>query len=410
MRVMKRFYDTNILLHIEDLEDIEGKVYLASTTILELESIKTSRNKDDEIKFKSRRALRHIMDNEDKYEIVIIRDKNREILQQFHLDETNDNLIISVAYLESQLNDVTFVTNDVLAYQIAKNIFNLNCERLNIKEKDDYKGFVVKQLMDDELAYFYQNLKRNTYGLLDNQYLILKDSEGIVIDSYKWNGEELKRTDVQAISSVHLGNTKPLDRYQMCAIDSLQSNQITMIKGKAGSGKSYLAMAYLFNQLEKGRIDRIIMFVNPTKVKGSVELGYYTGDKNDKLMQGCIGSFLSSKIGDMAEVEDLIFQGKIILLPMSDIRGYQVPTKSAVYIMEAQNTSTDLMKLCLQRISEDSLVIIDGDYKSQVDNYSYEANNGMKRISEVFRGENLYGEVELQRIIRSKIANIADKM
>ena len=89
---MKRFYDTNILLHVEDLDDIEGKVYLASTTILELESIKTSRNKDDEIKFKSRRALRHIMENEDKYEIVIIRDKNREILQQFHLDETLDQV------------------------------------------------------------------------------------------------------------------------------------------------------------------------------------------------------------------------------------------------------------------------------------------------------------------------------
>lgn len=407
---MKRFYDTNILLHVEDLDDIEGKVYLASTTILELESIKTSRNKDDEIKFKSRRALRHIMDNEDKYEIVIIRDKNREILQQFHLDETNDNLIISVAYLESLSSEVEFITNDVLAYQIAKNIFELKCERLDIKDKDDYKGFVTKQLMDDELGYFYQNLKRNTYGLLENQYLIIKDSEGRVIDSYKWNGEELKRTDVQTISSTHLGNVKPLDRYQMCVVDSLQSNQITMVKGKAGSGKSYIAMAYLFNQLEKGRIDRIIMFVNPTKVRGSVELGYYTGDKNDKLMQGSIGSFLSSKIGDMAEVEDLMFQNKIILLPMSDIRGYQVPTNSAVYIMEAQNTSIDLMRLCLQRISEDSIVIIDGDYNSQVDDYSYQANNGMKRMSEVFRGESLYGEVELQKIFRSKIADISDRM
>ena len=59
---------------------------------------------------------------------------------------------------------------------------------------------------------------------------------------------ELKRTDVEPINSIHLGNVKPLDRYQMCVVDSLQSNQITMVKGKAGSGKSYLAMAYLFNQ------------------------------------------------------------------------------------------------------------------------------------------------------------------
>lgn len=54
------------------------------------------------------------------------------------------------------------------------------------------------------------------------------------------------------------------------------------------------------------------------------------------------------------------------------------------------------MKLALQRVGEDSIIIIDGDCNAQVDDPAFEGNNnGMKRLSEVFRGFDLYGEVEL---------------
>ena len=67
------------------------------------------------------------------------------------------------------------------------------------------------------------------------------------------------------------------------------------------------------------------------------------------------------------------------------------------------------MKLAIQRVSDDCKLIIDGDDNSQVDMIAYEGlNNGMKRVSEVFRGKNFYGEIELQEIYRSKIAQIAN--
>lgn len=69
------------------------------------------------------------------------------------------------------------------------------------------------------------------------------------------------------------------------------------------------------------------------------------------------------------------------------------------------------LKLALQRIGEDSICIVDGDYNAQVDLKQYSgANNGMKRMSEVFRGQDFYGEVELKNIYRSKIAMIAEEM
>ena len=69
------------------------------------------------------------------------------------------------------------------------------------------------------------------------------------------------------------------------------------------------------------------------------------------------------------------------------------------------------MKLALQRIGSDCVCVIEGDDKSQVDDIHFEGiNNGMKRLSKVFRGNNIYGETELKIIHRSVIAAIADNM
>ena len=58
--------------------------------------------------------------------------------------------------------------------------------------------------------------------------------------------------------------------------------------------------------------------------------------------------------------------------------------------------SVSLLKLALQRIGEDSICIIDGDDKTQVDSVEFAGNNnGMRRASKVFRGHSIYGEVEL---------------
>ena len=107
----------------------------------------------------------------------------------------------------------------------------------------------------------------------------------------------------------------------------------------------------------------------------------------------------------------MIHQNKLLLLPFSDIRGFDTTnSKAIVYITEAQNLDISLIKLAIQRISEDCQLIIDGDYNSQVDLQAFEGNNnGMRRVSEVFRGQSFYGEVELPIIYRSKMAEWAEK-
>ena len=108
----------------------------------------------------------------------------------------------------------------------------------------------------------------------------------------------------------------------------------------------------------------------------------------------------------------MIQQEQLVLLPLSDIRGYDTSgMRAGIYISEAQNLDIDLMKLTLQRIGEDSVCIIDGDCKTQVDDINFAgSNNGMRRVSEVFRGEDIYGEVTLKNIHRSRIAEIAENL
>ena len=111
-------------------------------------------------------------------------------------------------------------------------------------------------------------------------------------------------------------------------------------------------------------------------------------------------------------IEQLVSQNKLSILPMCDIRGFDTNgMNAAIYITEAQNLDISLMKLALQRIGEDSICVIEGDCDAQVDLSQYAGNNnGMRRMSEVFRGQDFYGEVELQNIYRSRIASVAELM
>ena len=166
------------------------------------------------------------------------------------------------------------------------------------------------------------------------------------------------------------------------------------------------------SKLDKGELDKIIVFCNTVATANSAKLGYLPGTRDEKLLDSQIGNLLISKFGGRTGVEQLITDEKLVLLPMSDIRGYDTSgMKAGIYISEAQNLDRALIKLALQRIGEDCVCIIDGDEKTQVDDIHFAGNNnGMRRVSKVYRGHDIYGEVELRNIYRSRVAKIAEKI
>ena len=124
----KRFLDTNAIL--EDCNDLTNCI-ISSKTIEELESIKTNRNKSDEIQYKARQAVKAII--RDNPDVAIVTEDDYNTIANMKLECNNDNLIISTAKRASLENEnpVVFVTNDYLCGLIAENYFGLTVERTN---------------------------------------------------------------------------------------------------------------------------------------------------------------------------------------------------------------------------------------------------------------------------------------
>lgn len=414
------FYDTNALLdEVKTLfNDSDAMIYISSVTISELEGIKSSGTKDEDTKYAARQVLRLLEENDERYEIVLWNPVWGSDMDGWCLPDNNDSKIVISAWKTFNgfaKEKTLFKTKDLNCRQIARMV-GLNVE-YSKDSLDNYTGYKEMILEGDPLADFYTNVygeNKNTYDLLENQYLVIKDNQNQIVDFYKWKNNKYVEVPYRTFESMQFGQTKPMDKdlYQQLAFDAIANNKITVLRGPAGSGKSYIALSYMFQLLEKGQIGKITIFCNTVATRGAAKLGFYPGTRIEKLLDSQIGNFLQGKLGGRLEVERLIEEEKLELIPLADIRGYDTSgTNAAIYITEAQNTTIDLMKLALQRIGPDSICILDGDDKTQVDLSLYGgANNGLRRVSEVFRGEDYYGEVTLKTIKRSKIAARAEMM
>ena len=411
------FYDTSsLLLQADKLFENEETFALSSITLEELEHIKTASNKDADVKFAARKVAQLLDKYIGEYDVEIYSESMDKTLSKNNIAMNNDAKILACAlsYRKKQIlkNEVVFVTNDICLKHLAR-IYFKNVISVDL-DNDNYCGYKDIIMTDDEMATFYQNPTENTQGLLINEYLIIRNTDKEIVDRLCWNGECYRHLDFANFSSKHFGDVKPMkgDVYQTFFADSLANNKITLVRGPAGSGKTFLSLAFLMHKLERGKIDKIIIFCNTVATKDSAKLGFYPGTRDEKLLDSQIGNLLSSKFGSRFEVERMIQEEKLVLLPMSDIRGYDTNgMKAGIYISEAQNMSINLMKLALQRIGEDSICIIDGDCKTQVDDVQFSgSNNGMKRASKVFRGHDIYGEITLKNIHRSEIGRIAENM
>lgn len=407
-----KFYDTSsLLLKPEDNHDF----LISSITLEELENIKTSSHKDAELKAKARELSRWLDENENKYAVINYKEKYLKPIKKESLEINNDAKILACAIAANRklpsLN-LIFVSNDINLRHLARLFFTKDrIESIHLTPPPEYTGFKNVRMDEMELEEFYQNPNRNTYNLLPNQYLIIYNEDNDIIDLRCWTGQEYRYLEAKPINTKFFGKLSPLDLYQKMAFDSLRNNQLIVLRGSAGVGKSQIGLTYLFSLLESHAIERIYIFCNPVATKDSAKLGFYPGERDDKLLDSQIGNFLIGKFGDISIIEQLVHDGKLILVPAADCRGMSISDGSGVYITEAQNSTVSLMKLMIQRVGENVKCVIEGDDKAQVDLQSYEGkNNGLQRLSEVFRGQDFYGEVTLQKCYRSKIAATAELM
>ena len=396
-----KFYDTNALLNLGEKAFTE-KFAIADITLRELESIKTNRNKDEEVKHKARKVAHLLDEHSDLVEAVCVNKDEYDYPDEGIIKAANN-------VYQNNINNFSFVTDDICCKLLARNVCNLPVEGVTDTSFDPYTGFKEVTMDDEEMALFYSNLCENRYNLLTNQYLIVKNTGGEVIDKYRWDGEEHKGLWHKDIKSMYFDKLKSKDVYQACAVDSIMSNTLTAISGKAGSGKSLLSLMVAMNMIERGMYDRIVVLFNPTTTRGAAAMGFYSGSAQDKALQNSIGNILTTKFGDRYAVDILLSQNKLKLVSMADARGMEILDNEILWITEAQNTSVDLIKLCLSRMSSGAKAIIEGDYDSQLDNKAFEgSNNGLRRIITAFKGQKEFGYVQLQNVWRSRIAQLCE--
>ena len=383
---------------------------LSSISIQELENIKSSRNKSDDIKYAARQAVHFLDENPSKYRIVMYDISSQCDFIEYGLEDTPDNRILRCAeYARNVLGyDIVFASDDILARLIAKEYFKLDVSGREYNT-DLYKGYITVELSDEKIAYMYEHISENQFNMLINQYVLIKNKNNEIVDVLKWTEIGLETVRQKSFKSNMFGTLKPLDAIQRCAIDSIINNDITVLYGRAGSGKTTLPLNYIMQMLEKGTYKKCYIIYSYEPLKGAKTLGYEKGDHITKLLYSAsLGNILSSKFGDIQMVERMIDLGQIEIIPTANIRGVEISEDSILLSTESQNLDVYTLKTIIQRCKDGCKQIYEGDIIEQKDTNISQL--GINRLIEVFKGHSKFGCVKLKNNYRGELTELADKM
>ncbi len=223
------------------------------------------------------------------------------------------------------------------------------------------RGNVVFIEGDTIAAALARNILNQLYGLLENGYPVyLNDVDHAVRALSK--DDRIRLRDIFMDTAFVTAKKKaitPKSVAQKNYIDAIRANDMVFGVGPAGTGKTYLAMAMAVAALSKGEVDRIIL-TRPA-VEAGEALGFLPGDLAEK-----VDPYLRplyDALHDMMKFEKasrLMSQGIIEVAPLAFMRGRTL-NDAFVILDEAQNTTTEQMKMFLTRIGFNSRAVITGD-------------------------------------------------
>ena len=418
----KVFVDSNVILKTTFHPENYLRVATCIVTIEEIDGLKSK----PEVGYQARDATKKL---KNATNVDIITEYDFSFENKF-LSHKNDNWILGFAYqVWKDDNEFVFLTDDFNLYLKAK-AFNIPCDLFEFKEMNDeyYKGYREIILSDDELASFYEK-PLNCFDLLTNEYLILKNEYGEIVDKQRWNGTEFfdlvdttispkkpfsykskkpkyEKFEKQQDTSVFMDKITPRNLQQELAFDLFQNRLITVkvIFGKYGSGKDLIMATNAITQIEQGVFDKLVFVRNNHEVLGSKEIGHLPGSLLEKLLPYVMP--LADHVGGIDGLLEMIDKGKIEVAHLGFLRGRDLK-RCLVYVCEGENLTKEHIQLIIGRLAEGSALWINGDFK-QIDNSMFERNSGLKKAINGLKGNELFGCVELCTTERSKTAQLAD--
>jgi PhoH-like ATPase len=431
--------DTNVLLHdsasIQQFQ--EHDVVIPITVLEELDQFKKG---NGSLNFHAREALRTIDSlsaeqlfnggvrlgpRQGRLSIRLEQEFHRDVAANFSTSNS-DHRILNVAYQLSKsrpVRPVILVTKDLNLRMKARAI-GLAAEDYTTDRVRDveslYKGYRVMDGVPEELIHRMYQAPHATevrglngdFDLLPNEYFILRNGKLSALARY-----DAARTALHHVEKVPSYGILPRNAEQTFALDALTNDAIQLVtmSGKAGTGKTLLALAAA---LERRKGYRQIFMARPIVPLSNKDVGFLPGDirsKLDPFMQplydnlGVIQNQWSATDARHKKIRELRDQEKLVIEALSYIRGRSL-VKIYFIVDEAQNLTPHEVKTIITRAGEGTKVVFTGDI-FQIDHpYLDSQSNGLSYLIEKMQGQPIYAHVNLEKGERSPLADLASNL
>jgi len=245
-----------------------------------------------------------------------------------------------------------------------------------------------------------------------NQYFILKNGTASALGHYTKSLNLIDRVEKQRCYGI-----EPRNAEQAFSLDALMRKdvQLVALSGKAGTGKTLLALAAALAQ--ESRYDQI-MLARPIVPLANRDIGFLPGDIDDK-----IGPYMQPLFDNLAvikhkfrstsresqHIEDLQKNGKLSITPLAYIRGRSLSNVFFI-VDEAQNLTPHEVKTIITRSSEGTKMIFTGDIQQIDSPYLDSCSNGLSYLIDKMKGQELFAHVHLVKSERSFLAELASDL
>ena len=323
----------------------------------------------------------------------------------------NDTRILAVARsLAAEGNDVVLVSKD-LPMRVKASAVGLAAEeyRAELVVESGWTGMSEVEVDADALDALYDDTVIDLDAARD-----LPCHTGLVLVSDR--GSALGRVTPEKRVRLVRGDREAFGLHgrsaeQRIALDLLLDPDIGIVSlgGRAGTGKSALALCAGLEAVLERRQHRKVVVFRPLYAVGGQDLGYLPGTENEKMSPWAqavfdtLGAVTTSEV-----VEEVLDRGMLEVLPLTHIRGRSLHD-AFVIVDEAQSLERNVLLTVLSRIGRDSRVVLTHDV-AQRDNLRVGRHDGVVAVVEKLKGHPLFAHITLTRSERSPIAALVTEM
>ncbi len=323
----------------------------------------------------------------------------------------NDTRILAVARnLAAEGHDVVVVSKD-LPMRLKASTLGLPAEeyRAELVVTSGWSGVVEVDVAAQVLSELFASGSAALPATLD-----LPVNTGLVLLSD--NGSALGRVTADKRMRLVRGDREAFglrgrSAEQRIALDVLLDPEIGIVSlgGRAGTGKSALAICAGLEAVMERREHRKVVVFRPLYAVGGQELGYLPGSESEKMSPWGQAVFDTlSAITSTDVIDEILHRGMIEVLPLTHIRGRSLHD-GFVIVDEAQSLERNVLLTVLSRIGRGSRVVLTHDI-AQRDNLRVGRHDGVAAVVEKLKGHPLFAHVTLQRSERSPIAALVTEL